>query len=294
MPEPSVVIVGRRSSWGTCLPSTQPDGVRLRWLERSPGARPAGGDALDAATLAGALDRESPDAAGLVIALDPEPGDAAAIAAVGARSAAWLPCRRRGLDELALERFDVVLTASLDAARAVGPAARIEPLPVDDALFAPVGEPAVPVRALFDGPASKRRDALLNPAKHDFDLLHLAGGAGSARLADLQARCAVAVDLAEEDGLPGRDRIGTALAAGLLVLAERPLDRPGVEPGVELATFEGPWELCELLGEVGRNPDAFRSTRIRGRLAAEPLRASVAWPRLVTSLLPAGGDGDRG
>ncbi len=237
----------------------------------------------DADRLRAAVERAEPD---VVLALDPEPGEGAALRGLGALSAAWLVMAPEPAAGPALAGFDRVLAASEAVGRRAGAEPwRVEPFPVADALFAPVQDPRVPPRIFFDGPTSAVRDELLQPVKHDFDVLHLAGGADDARLADLLARCDVAIDLREERGVAPRDRIGTALAAGLLVLAQGPLERPGIAAGTQLLAFDQLWDLHDLLTTVRRHPDAHRSIRVRGRRAAEALRASVVLPRLGADLL---------
>jgi len=237
----------------------------------------------DADRLRAAVERAGPD---VVLALDPEPGEGEALAGLGALSAAWLVMAPDGADGAALAGFDRVLAASEAVGRRAGAVPwRVEPFPVADDLFAPVHDARVPPRVFFDGPTSDARDRLLQPVKHDFDVLHLAGGADDERLADLLGRCDVAIDLREERGLVPRDRIGTALAAGLLVLAQGPLERPGLAAGTHLLEFDRLWDLHDLLTTIRRHPDAHRSIRVRGRRAAETLRASVVLPRLGADLL---------
>jgi len=239
--------------------------------------------APDAEGLHAEVERAEPD---VVLVLDPEHGEGEALSGLGALSAAWLVMAPGPADGAALTGFDRVLAASAAvAARAGADPWRVEPFPVADALFAPVQAPRVPPRIFFDGPTSTTRDELLQPVKHDFDVLHLAGGADDARLADLLGRCDVAIDLREERGLAPRDRIGTALAAGLLVLAQGPLERAGLSAGTHLLEFEQLWDLHDLLTTVRRHPDAHHSVRVRGRRAAEALRASVVLPRLGVDLL---------
>lgn len=271
--------MGRRGDLGTCLPGTDAVGCEIAWVER-----PVGGDAP---RLRAAVELLRPD---VVLVLEPEPGEGAALAGLGAVTGAWLVAALETGSEAergATDGFDRVLAACPVAARRAGKRAiwRVEPLPVSDVLFAPVDGLGVPPRMFFDGPASERRDTILQPVKHAFDVLHLAGGADLRRLAELLARCDVAIDLREEAGIGPRDRIGPALAGGLLVLAEEPLERPGLSAGTHLVTFGEVWELHDLLAEVRRHPDALRSVRVRGRRAAEILRGSVALPRLVEELL---------
>lgn len=273
-----LAIVGRRADLGTCLPPAGLEALEIGWVER-----PAG---PDHDRLAQALARLRPD---VVVALEPEPGEGAVVSAAGRPSVAWLVADLGpdAVDRVACAGFERLVAASPAAARRAGsvPAWRIAPLPVADACFATVGAPGSPPRVFFDGPASERRDEILQPTKHAFDVLHLAGGGSPERLRELQGRCDIALDLREEPGLPPRDRVGTALAAGLLVVAELPVDRPGLTPGADLLTFDAVPDLHELLAGLRRHPESMHTIRVRGRRRAEALRASVVLPQLVADVL---------
>lgn len=213
------------------------------------------------------------------ITINPLPGEGEALSGAGVSAVAWLadPFARKA----ALEEFTAVVATDARAAAAHGaPQWRLEPLPVADFLFAR-DQPATPIsRIFFDGPTNEGRDRFLQPVKHQFDVLHLVGGAAPDVLADLIGRCQAAIDLIEQPGLPRRDRIGPAMAAGLLVLAQAPVERPGLVEGENLWTFDSPAVLELLISDALREPEAFLGTREKGRLYADRLRASSVLPRV--------------
>lgn len=150
--------------------------------------------------------------------------------------------------------------------------------PVADELFSDQAPQPKPSRVFFSGAASERRDRFLQPVKHRFDVLHLAGGADLYELKDLAARCATAIDLAPEPCLAEVDRVGPAMAAGLLVLSEVGSTRGGLGDWQELVCFSTPDELSLVIEDILREAVPFLEVRRRGREAAEAWRASVALP----------------
>lgn len=186
----------------------------------------------------------------LVVVFDPQPGELEAIRQAGAEAVEWPH----------------------------------EWFPVTDELFSDEPPGPEPSRVFFSGPASERRDTFLQPAKHRFDVLHLAGGADLGELMDLMGRCGTAIDLAPEPGLAKVDRIGPAMAAGMLVLAEDPAPRTGLGDWQELVGFATPDELSLVIGDVLRDPEPFLEVRRLGRAAAEAWRASAALPEFLKGL----------
>lgn len=154
-------------------------------------------------------------------------------------------------------------------------------LPVADELFSEDEPRPERRKVFFTGAASERRDGFLQPVKHRFDVLHLAGGADLAELSGLMGRCTTAIDLAPEPGLAEVDRVGPAMAAGLLVLSEKGSGRTGLEDWQELVRFSTPDELSLVIGDALRDPEPFLGVRRRGRAEAEKWRSSVALPRFV-------------
>ena len=157
--------------------------------------------------------------------------------------------------------------------------------PVSDELFVDTPDFSSIERAFFDGSTSERRDRFLQPVKHRFDVLHLISGASHAQLRDLMGRCQIAINLHGEPGLPGRDRVGPALAAGMLVLAEAPLERPGSIEGEHLLTFSDPDELELLISDALTEPDAFSEIRRAGNEAIQQRRSSLVMAQLTDELL---------
>lgn len=198
--------------------------------------RPLGADPADTAARASAL---GPD---LVVIFRPQPGEVEAILETGADAVEW----------------------SHDW------------FPVADELFSDEDLQPEPARVFFSGAASERRDEFLQPVKHRFDVLHLAGGADLDELTDLMGRCTTAIDLAPEPGLPEVDRIGPAMAAGMLVLSQSPVPRPFLADWQELVAFATPDELTVTITDVLREPESFLEVRRRGREAAEAWRSSTA------------------
>ena len=170
-----------------------------------------------------------------------------------------------GRDEL-----DALRDAGIEASQLPGRA----PLPVSDLLYGPAEPSEGEQRVFFSGPVNRRRDLILDPVKHRFDLLHLVSGADTETLADLMARCSIAIDLRREPGLEEGDRLGPALAAGMLAVAEAPLDRDDLAPGRDLLTFSTPAELESTIEEAVARPADFLAIRRSGRAAAESWRAS--------------------
>lgn len=147
--------------------------------------------------------------------------------------------------------------------------------PVSDRFYSDAGQASSAPRVFFAGPVNADRDRLLNPVKHRFDLLHLVGGADDNKLAELMGRCSIAIDLRPIPGLEDADRVGPALAAGMLVIAEDPVGRPGLTPGKDILTFSGPVELEQLVQRAVDEPEEFEEVRRSGRQAAEQWRASA-------------------
>lgn len=157
--------------------------------------------------------------------------------------------------------------------------------PVSDELFVNNPNFSSIERVFFDGSTSERRDRFLQPVKHRFDVLHLVSGASHAQLRNLMASCQIAIDLQGEPGLPARDRVGPALAAGMLILAEAPLEPPGLVEGEHLLTFSDPDELELLISDALTEPDAFTEIRRAGNEAIQQRCSSVVLAQLTDELL---------
>jgi hypothetical protein len=159
-------------------------------------------------------------------------------------------------------------------------------LPVADRLYAPVARPAVRPRALFVGAGSPARDDFLLALKHDFDLMHAVGGLSVDELQSLLARSDVGVVLARHPGSRAADHMGFVhLAAGHLLIGDRPAARHGLRPGIDFVGVEAQWQAAHVLATLRATPDAFRSMRVTGRRSAERFRASRVWPWLAADVL---------
>lgn len=264
-------VVADDATLGTvCPPGTEPEGFV------SVPRRPRIGPAATAQDLA----RRGVNKA---IVIGPTAGEGEALASAGITAVAWLTDSH--MEPVGVESFVAVVATGADAAAAQRATEwRLEPLPVGDFLFIEDDPGPAIERVFFDGPTSPERDRYLQPVKHRFDVLHLVSGAGPTELTDLIKRCQIAVDLVERPGLARRDRIGSAMASGLLVLAQAPIDRPGLMEGEHLWTFESPAELELLIADALREPGAFLQTRRNGRAFAERLRTSTVVPRVARLL----------
>jgi hypothetical protein len=165
------------------------------------------------------------------------------------------------------------------------PVWRCVPLPVADRFYAPVRETRTPPRALFVGRSTEHRERMLAPAKHRFDVLHLAFGVDADRLASLMPEHDVAINL-HTDRFPSfENRVALHLAAGHLVLSEPLEPLHGLEPGGDFVEVRTPEDVLRALELLDRRPQTWRGVRERGRLAAERFRASRVYPRLASDVL---------
>ncbi|MBI5105940.1 MAG: hypothetical protein HZB46_13350 [Solirubrobacterales bacterium] len=169
----------------------------------------------------------------------------------------------------------------LETVDPIVPVWRSLPLPVGDSLFADVRPASGTPRALFTGRATPHRDGFLDPVKHDFPVVHLAHGVSDDRLVGFMADSDVGINLHNEPYPNYENRVSVFLAAGLLVISETLSPRWGLVPGVDYVEIAQPWELWEVLVQLRRAPDAFRTMRLNGRRKAERFRASALWPPLA-------------
>jgi len=200
----------------------------------------------------------------VVVALDPGAVPVAALAGLRAATLAAAPA----------EGYD----------RALG-AWRALPLPVADALFAPVRRSASPPRVVFCGASTPHREGVLVGAKHVHEVVHWAHGLSLDRLVAVLGAADVGIALRPSAADGFAESALLHLAAGHLLLAERLTPPFGLEPGIDHLTFRSPGELLFLLDGLRLRPDAFERVRLWGRAKAEGYRASVVWPRIVGDLL---------
>lgn len=179
--------------------------------------------------------------------------------------------------------FDPHIASS---AQQVLPVWRSLPLPVADRFFQPVGPPASGApRALFVGRSTPHREALLTPAKHHHDVLHVAFGAGGEHLAELMAGHDVGINLHNNPYPTFENRVCLHLAAGHLVLSEPLSPLHGLEPGIDFLEVQTAGQIEQALASLRRFPGLWHRLRVRGRRKAESYRASRMYPRLVSDLL---------
>lgn len=161
---------------------------------------------------------------------------------------------------------------------------RSVPLPVADRLYAPIRSPRGRARALFIGRSTPHREKLLVPAKHAYDVLHVAHGAGIEMLEALFAEHEVAINLHNEAYPSFENRVCLHLAAGHLVLSERLSPSHGLEPWIDFVEIASAEELVHVLDVLETYPGSYDGIRSRGRAKAELFRASVVYPRLIHDL----------
>lgn len=276
MPErPATILIGDRNVLSTVRPAPT-EQQRVELVVR--------GNHRDAESLATSVGASKPAA---VVLFDPRPGEGEALAKLGVPSAAWLtPPSPRPKDRPQLAPFTTIVATDPETAASAGATNwTMMARPVSDELFVDNPNFSSIERAFFDGSTSERRDRFLQPVKHRFDVLHLISGASHAQLRDLMGRCQIAINLHGEPGLPGRDRVGPALAAGMLVLAEAPLERPGLIEREHLLTFSDPDELELLISDALTEPDAYSEIRRAGNAAIQQRRSALVLRQLTDELL---------
>jgi hypothetical protein len=196
--------------------------------------------------------------------------------------------RRARLAEIDAAQFDRIVCFDpvvVPTVEEVVPVWRSQPLPVSDAIFAPVRDASTQPQAVFIGRSTMRRERFLTRAKHELDLIHGASGFWGDRLRDLLAACDVGVNVHNKDYPTYENRVSIYLAAGLLVVSE-PLDpRHGLAPGSDYLEVTSPPELHATLAEIAAAPTKHREVRLSGREKAEAFRASHVYRDLLAQLL---------
>jgi hypothetical protein len=195
--------------------------------------------------------------------------------------------RLRELRKVDRANFDRVVSFDPYIARTadeVVPVWRSLPLPVADRFYRPVGTGPLRPQSLFVGRSTPHREWLMVNAKHDFEIMHVAFGAGADELERLMGEHDVAINAHNNPYPSFENRVCLHVAAGHLVLSE-PLDPlHGLEPGIDFVQFELPGQLSEALRAIRDTPMIWRRVRIRGRRKAEQYRASRVYPRLFRDL----------
>jgi hypothetical protein len=201
------------------------------------------------------------------------------------------PDLERRLDDLRMvdaANFDRIVTFDpliASTADPIVPIWRSLPLPVADRFFlAPERRSRVP-RALFIGRSTEHREKLLGPAKHEYDLIHIAHGVADSKLIEFFGEVDIGLNVHNEPYPSFENRVCLYAAAGLIVVTEPLSPTHGLEPGIDYLEGHSPEELFNVLSDVCRDVDAYRRVRIRGRAKAERFRASRVYPELLADLL---------
>ena len=164
------------------------------------------------------------------------------------------------------------------------PVWRSVPLPVADHFYAPVRDLHGRPKVIFSGRGTAHRQALLDPVKERFEVLHLAFGLADRELGELMEQHDVGVNLHNEPYPSYENRVSTYLAGGLLVISEPLSPEHGLEVGLDYLVADSAAGLLEHLERMARFPGVFHAVRVRGRRKAELFRASRIYPRLVADL----------
>jgi hypothetical protein len=262
-----VTFLGPAATVGAHALHVPAAGLQPRFVDVRAGA--------DAGAMAAALEDSAPH---VVVALAPDVVPPEALAGVAAATLA-VASAGAAPDAHAFDR--VLRTPGPD--RAAG--WRSRPLPVDDALYAPVRRSRRPPRALFLGRSTEHREWVLAPANHEHDVVHYAHGLTGTALTDVLAATDIGIALhpGSQHGFPSQALLH--LAAGQLLLSERLAPACGLEPGIDFLEIESTDGLLTLLYQLRLRPDSYDRVRVRGRLKAEEHRASRVWPRIVGDLL---------
>jgi hypothetical protein len=162
---------------------------------------------------------------------------------------------------------------------------RAVPPPVSDELFGEVRPLHGTPRAMAVGRATTHREAMLTPAKHHHDLLHVIHGVTGGELVELLGEYDVGIYVAPEPGGGFGQQVGMHLAAGQLLLAEHLAPAHGLERDIDYLHVDSPDGLVRVLDRLGRFPEMHQRVRIRGRLKAEQYRASRLFRRIGHDLL---------
>jgi hypothetical protein len=289
-----LAFVGQSTYFRVCVPPPGTPGLETTFIEYRQG--------LDPRPMRAALDAFAPDA---VVVFRPEIVPAGVLADVPAPVVGFLtepiPRRaghdaashpdleKRARDLAALDPHNVDRIVTFDpltvpAADQVMPVWRSLPIPVSDALYRdPAPMPARP-RLLFVGRSTAYRESFLRPVEREFDLLHVAFGAGAEMLAELMASHDVTLNLHNEPYPSFENRVCLHLAAGHLVISEPLSPSHGLEAGLDHLEVATPDEMLEAVRDVMARPHAYDRMRALGRRKAEAYRASVAFPRLASDL----------
>ena len=286
-----VAFVGQSTFFRACALEGDAEGLHGTFVEHRGGADPG--------ALIGALEALEPH---VVVVFRPEIVPAGLFAGLRATTVGFLtePLPRRGDSHPDLERrlrelgsvdagnFDRIVSFDpliAETADRVLPVWRSLPLPVADRYFRDVEPLTGSPRVVFIGRSTEHREKMLTPAKHQFDILHLAFGVDADMLERTLAEHDVGINLHNEPYPSFENRVALHLAAGHLVLSEPLSPSHGLEPAIDYLVVTGAGDLVAAIDALRRYPGVYHRVRVRGRRKAEGFRASRVYPRLVRDLL---------
>ena len=286
-----VAFVGQSTYFRACALEGESGGLRCTFIEYR-----AGGDT---GALLAALATIEPH---VVVVFKPESVPAGVFAELPALTVGFLtePLPRRGVTHPDLERrlrelgevdagsFDRIVAFDpliIETAERVLPVWRAVPLPVADRYYRDVRPPSGHPRVVFIGRSTEHRENMLIPAKHAYDILHLAFGVDADMLERTLDENDVGINLHNEPYPSFENRVSLHLAAGHLVLSEPLSPSHGLEPAIDYLVVTGPGDIVGAIDAMRRFPGVYHRVRVRGRRKAESFRASHVYPRLVRDLL---------
>jgi hypothetical protein len=286
-----IAFVGQSTFFRACALEDERDGLRGTFVEYRSGG--------DTGALLTALADAEPN---VVVVFRPEIVPAGAFSGLAAATVGFLtePIPRRGGSHPDLERrlnelravdgsnFDRIVSFDpliAETAERILPVWRSLPLPVADRYFRDVRPIHGNPRAVFIGRSTEHRERMLTPAKHRFDLLHLAFGVDADMLERSLSEHDVGINVHNEPYPSFENRVALHLAAGHLVLSEPLSPTHGLEPGIDYLVVNTPEDITAAIDALRRYPGVYQRVRVRGRRKAEGFRASRVYPRLVRDLL---------
>jgi hypothetical protein len=286
-----VAFVGQSTYFRACAMEGEFDGMSGFFVEHRSGG--------DVAALLATLAAIEPH---LVVVFRPEIVPPGAFAELPALTVGFLtePLPRRGDTHPDLERrlrelatvdaanFDRIIAFDpliADSAERVLPVWRAVPLPVADRYFRDVEPLTGHPRVVFIGRSTEHREKMLTPAKHAYDVLHLAHGVDADMLERVLDEHDVGINLHNEPYPSFENRVCLHLAAGHLVLSEPLSPTHGLEPAIDYLVVTGAGDITAAIDAMRRFPGVYHRVRVRGRRKAEGFRASRVYPRLVRDLL---------
>jgi hypothetical protein len=286
-----VAFVGQSTFFRACALEGDAHGLRGTFVEHR-----AGGDT---AALVSALAAIEPH---VVVVFRPEIVPAGAFAELPALTVGFLtePLPRRGGSHPDLERrlrelaivdagnFDRIVAFDpliAETAQRLLPVWRAVPLPVADRYYREIELLSGPPRVVFIGRSTEHRENMLLPAKHQYDVLHLAHGVDADMLERTLDEHDVGINLHNEPYPSFENRVCLHLAAGHLVLSEPLSPTHGLEPAIDYLVITGAGDIVAAIDAMRRYPGVYHRVRVRGRRKAESFRASHVYPRLMRDLL---------